>query len=303
MLKKHKILIVDDEKPNRKILSALLEDDFEIILAKDGKQVFERFRDNKNIDLVILDIMLPDMDGYEILKHMKNDECLRQIPVVIISVLDSLENEEKGLKLGAVDYITKPFHPGIVQLRVKNHIKLVEQRQMLEDLVGIDGLTGINNRRNFDQLYSKQWLSSKRSGSPLSLIMIDVDDFKKYNDAYGHAAGDAVLKAISNVLNSTINRPDDTISRYGGEEFVAILPNTDSDGAKFIAENLRSSVEALKIPHESSDTSDYVTISLGGITSNPEKNLTLAEFLKTSDQMLYLAKAAGKNCVRWCEVQ
>lgn len=302
MLKKHKILIVDDEKSNRKILSALLEADFEIILAKDGKQVFERFRDNKDIDLVILDIMLPDMDGYEILKHMKNDECLREIPVVIISVLDSLENEEKGLKLGAVDYITKPFHPGIVQLRVKNHIQLVEQRQMLEDLVGIDGLTGINNRRNFDQLYSKQWLSSRRSGNLLSLIMIDVDNFKKYNDTYGHAAGDAVLKAISNVLNSTIKRPDDTISRYGGEEFVATLPNTDSDGAKFIAEKLRRSVEDLKIPHESSDTSDYVTISLGGITSNPEKNSTLTEFLKTSDQMLYLAKAAGKNCVRWGKV-
>ncbi|HPJ89355.1 MAG TPA: diguanylate cyclase [Thermotogota bacterium] len=301
MSKAHKILIVDDEKPNRKILSALLEDDFEIILAKDGKQVFERLRDNKDIDLIILDIMLPDMDGYDILKHIKNNEHLKEIPVIVISVLDSLENEEKGLKLGAVDYITKPFHPGIVQLRVKNHIKLIEQRQMLEDLVGIDGLTGINNRRSFDQLYSKQWRSSRRNGNPLSLIMIDVDSFKKYNDCYGHTAGDNVLKAISGMLSSTVKRPDDTISRYGGEEFVVTLPNTDMDGGKYIAEKLRKAVEDLQIPHEKSQTSAFVTISLGGVTSHPENDLDSAEFLKTSDQMLYLAKSEGKNRVVWRE--
>jgi diguanylate cyclase (GGDEF)-like protein len=301
MSKQHTILIVDDEKPNRKILSALLEDEFEIILAKDGKQVFERFRDNKKIDLIMLDLMLPDMNGYDILKHVKNNDRLRETPVIIISVLDSLESEEKGLKLGAVDYITKPFHPGIVQLRVKNHIKMIEQKQMLEDLVGIDGLTGINNRRRFDDLYSKQWRSCKRSGNPLSLIMIDVDSFKKYNDCYGHAAGDEVLKAISSALNNTIKRPDDTLSRYGGEEFIVTLPNTDKEGGLYIAEKMRKTIEDLKIPHEKSPTSDYVTISLGGVTSHIDDDTDSVELLKASDKMLYLAKENGKNCLRWHE--
>src|SRR6056297_3440198 len=298
MQKKYRILIVDDERSNRKVLSELLSDDFDIVLAKNASQAFQRLNGEQIIDLVLLDIMLPDMDGYEILKKMKNTEEQMDIPVIFITVLDSTEDEEKAFQLGAVDFITKPFHPSIVKLRVKNQIKLIEQKQMLEEMAGIDGLTGINNRRSFDTIYQKEWQKALRYHEPLSLIMIDVDFFKNYNDYYGHGAGDAVLKEIAKVINSQLNRPEDAVSRYGGEEFVVILPRTEKAAATKKAEEIRKAVESLAITHEKSDCADVVTISLGGVTHEQEDDNPEA-FLKQSDEMLYKAKSEGRNRVVW----
>jgi len=276
----------------------LLSDDFDIVLAKNASQAFQRLNGEQIIDLVLLDIMLPDMDGYEILKKMKNTEEQMDIPVIFITVLDSTEDEEKAFQLGAVDFITKPFHPSIVKLRVKNQIKLIEQKQMLEEKAGIDGLTGIYNRRSFDTIYDKEWQKTTRYSEPLSLIMIDVDFFKNYNDFYGHGAGDAVLKEISKELKKQLNRPEDMVARYGGEEFVVVLPRTEKKWAMKKAEEIRKAVEDLAIQHEKSDCAEVVTISLGGVThektdNNPEV------FLKQSDEMLYKAKSGGRNRVVW----
>ncbi|MEA1884931.1 MAG: diguanylate cyclase [Thermotogota bacterium] len=298
MQKKYRILIVDDERSNRKVLSELLADEFDIVLAKNATQAFQRLNGEQIIDLVLLDIMLPDMDGYEILKRMKNKDDQKDIPVIFITVLDSIEDEEKAFHLGAVDFITKPFHPSIVKLRVKNQIKLIEQKQMLEEMAGIDGLSGINNRRSFDTIYHKEWKKTLRYHEPLSLIMIDVDFFKNYNDFYGHGAGDAVLKEIAKVINNQLNRPEDAVSRYGGEEFVVILPRTEKSAATKKTEEIRKAVESLAITHEKSDCADVVTISLGGVTHEKDDDNPEA-FLKQSDEMLYKAKSQGRNRVIW----
>ncbi|MFP4460584.1 MAG: diguanylate cyclase [Thermotogota bacterium] len=300
MLKKYRILIVDDERSNRKVLSELLSDEFDVVLAKNAAQAFQRLNGEQIIDLVLLDIMLPDMDGYEILKRMKNNNDQKDIPVIFITVLDSTEDEEKAFHLGAVDFITKPFHPSIVKLRVKNQIKLIEQKQMLEEMAGIDGLTGIYNRRSFDTIYDKEWQKVIRYHEPLSLIMIDVDFFKNYNDFYGHGAGDFVLKEISKEIKYQIKRPEDMVARYGGEEFIVILPRTNKPGAMKKAEEIRKGVENLAIPHEKSDCADVVTISLGGVTHQEGDNDNdPGVFLKKSDEMLYKAKSGGRNRVVW----
>jgi len=298
MQKKYRILVVDDERSNRKVLSELLDEEFDIVLAKNAAQVFQRLDSQEKIDLVLLDIMLPDMDGYEILKKMKNNDDQKEIPVIFITVLDSAEDEERAFQLGAVDFITKPFHPSIVKLRVKNQIKLLEQKQMLEEMAGIDGLTGINNRRNFDTIYQKEWQKTRGYEEPLSLVMIDVDFFKNFNDLYGHGAGDLVLKAIAKAIEKSLNRPEDMVARYGGEEFVVVLPRTEKAGAMKKAQELRKSVEDLAIKHEKSDCADVVTISLGGVTyqsgdGDPQ------ELLRQSDEMLYKAKSNGRNTVTW----
>ena len=298
MGKQHRIMIVDDERSNRKVLSDLLSDEFDIVLAKNAAQVFQRLNSEQAIDLILLDIMLPDMDGYEILKQMKNTEEQKDIPVIFITVLDSIEDEEKAFKTGAVDFITKPFHPSIVKARVQNQIKLIEQRRMLEEMAGIDGLTGINNRRNFDTIYQKEWQKAKRYHEPLSLIMMDVDFFKNYNDFYGHAAGDVVLKEIAKEIKNVLNRPEDAVARYGGEEFVVILPRTEKEGGLKIAEEMRQAIESLGIPHEKSSCSKVVTISLGGVTHRKE-DTDPEVFLKQSDEMLYKAKSEGRNRVVW----
>jgi diguanylate cyclase (GGDEF)-like protein len=298
MPKKYRILIVDDERSNRKLLSELLSEEFDVVLAKNGSQVFQFLNGEQVIDLVLLDIMLPDMDGYEIIKRMKNNDNQKDIPVIFITVLDSAEDEEKAFQLGAVDFITKPFHPSIVKLRVKNQINLIEQKQMLEEMAGIDGLTGINNRRSFDTIYQKEWQKILRYKDPLSLIMIDVDFFKNYNDFYGHGAGDAVLKEIAKAIKNQLNRPEDIVARYGGEEFVVVLPRTEKNGAMQKAEKIRKAVESLAITHEKSDCADVVTISLGGVTHEKEDGNPEA-FLKQSDEMLYKAKSEGRNRVIW----
>jgi len=298
MEKQHRIMIVDDERSNRKVLSDLLSDEFDIVLAKNAAQVFRRLNSDQAIDLILLDIMLPDTDGYEILRKMKNTEEQKNIPVIFITVLDSIEDEEKAFKTGAVDFITKPFHPSIVKARVQNQIKLIEQRRMLEEMAGIDGLTGINNRRSFDTIYHKEWQKAIRYGEPLSLIMGDVDFFKNYNDLYGHAAGDVVLKEIAKVIKDVLKRPEDAVARYGGEEFVVILPRTEKKGAGKIAEEIRQAIESLAIPHEQSSCSKVVTISLGGVTHRKEDTDPEA-FLNQSDKMLYKAKSEGRNRVVW----
>ncbi len=299
MTNRQHILIVDDEKFNRQILSELLLPDYEVFLAKDGEQAIARARAMPAPDLILLDVIMPGMDGYEVLRRLRADERTSAIPVIFITGMCEAENEAKGLDMGAVDYILKPFRSAVVRARVRNHMSYIWQRKQLEQDAFIDSLTGIHNRRRFDQTVDIEWRRANRHRKPLSLAMVDVDYFKQYNDTYGHGAGDEALRQIAKAMLKIINRSGELIARYGGEEFVVLLPEVGRDEAVQIAEQIRYSVETLGIIHEKSSVAPVVTISVGGVSMVPCTNGTVVDLLALADDQLYLAKRAGRNLVSW----
>lgn len=288
------ILIVDDETANRHLLADLLKDECRILMAKDGASALQRVRE-ENISLVLLDASMPEMDGYEVLRRLKADEKTADLSVIFVTGQTDEEDEERGLLLGAVDYIAKPIRPLLVKARVRNHLKFARQRELLEQLSMQDGLTGIANRRCFDQALERAWLHSQRSGDTLALAMIDVDHFKAYNDQYGHAAGDEALKQVAFVLSSAMKRPYDLAARYGGEEFVLLLPGIDQVHA--VLEQLRTAIMALDIAHSQSTAADVLTISCGALVKSARDGVALAELLQRADAALYEAKHQGRNRV------
>lgn len=297
-LPRARLLIVDDEPINIRMLDAMLRDDYDISAATSGELALKRAFTTPP-DLILLDIQMPTMDGYEVCRRLKDNEHTRDIPIIFVTAKTDTAEEIRGLELGAVDYITKPFHPLIVRIRLKNHLELKQQRDLLNRLSSLDGLTGIANRRFFDRFLAQEWSRAIRSDDEISLIMIDVDHFKNFNDNYGHIAGDDCLKAISRALTEVISRSTDLVARYGGEEFVCVLSSTGLEGATTVAEKLRASTEALAIPHAYSSTSPAVTISVGSATAKPGlTDLLPADLLVAADQQLYLAKKSGRNQVK-----
>ena len=298
---KPSILLVDDEKANLKILSGLLKDDAQILLAKSGEQAISKAMELRP-DIILLDIIMPDMDGFEVIKRLKNSAVTSSIPVIIISGLVDANLEQEGLRLGACDYIQKPFHSAIVKARVALHLKLLQQRQLLEQLALIDPLTAIANRRKYEDTLKVEWQTAVRAGTCLSLAIVDVDYFKQFNDTLGHAKGDKALEQVASVLSEQLKRPKDLAARYGGEEFVLLLPETDVEGGKGIVNTCRLAVESLQIEHPGSKTSQVLTISAGGITCYPKDEKGMEEVLNKADQMLYTAKEIGRNAVHWNEI-
>jgi diguanylate cyclase (GGDEF)-like protein len=219
--------------------------------------------------------------------------------VIFVSALDRPEDEEHGLDLGAVDYITKPFHPSIVRKRVRNHLQSEHHRRLLEKLAMIDSLTEIANRRRYDEALDNEWRRCLRDQSPLSLAIIDVDHFKNYNDRLGHAAGDIVLHQIAQTLNHLVQRPGDLAARYGGEEFVLLLPGTDQEDAKQLGEKLRTMIEDLALPHPDSPVAPVITVSIGGVSQIPDQAQLDPHFFADADAALYAAKKQGRNRVIW----
>jgi diguanylate cyclase (GGDEF)-like protein len=294
---KPRILIVDDEKMNLKVLADLLKEDYAPVLARDGQQALQHAFGDSPPDLVLLDVVMPQMGGYEVIKRLKDNDLTKNIPVIFVTALDSVLDEEHGLKLGAVDYITKPFSPPIVKIRVHNHLRIVHQYKLLDQLAYLDGLTEISNRRRFEEYLQREWVRSARSGTPFSLAMVDVDFFKPYNDHYGHAMGDRALQKIAKALDAALLRPADLIARYGGEEFVMMLPETDAFAAKGVAERALQKVVDLAIPHNFSSVADHITVSLGLVTTQIDDSLTPQIFVAAADKNLYLAKENGRNRV------
>lgn len=293
---KARILIVDDEKINLKVLAELLKDEYLPVLARDGKQALQHAFSESPPDLILLDVVMPEMGGYEVIKTLKNDDQTKNIPVIFVTALNSIEDEERGLLLGAVDYITKPYSPPIVKMRLRNHLRIVHQYKLLDQLAYLDGLTEISNRRRFEEVYQKEWARSARNGSPLSLALVDVDFFKQYNDHYGHAMGDTALQQIARALDGVLRRPADLIARYGGEEFVLLLPETDADAAREVAQRCLQKIIELDIPHHFSQVANHLSISLGIVTREGSKNNTSPpDFVMTADRNLYLAKENGRN--------
>jgi diguanylate cyclase (GGDEF)-like protein len=231
-----------------------------------------------------------------VLAELKRLEETRAIPVIFVTGLSSKEDEEKGLTFDAADYISKPFSAGIVRLRVRNQIKIVNQLRTIEHLSITDQLTGLLNRRGFLGLCEKEWKKMVREKLPASALMLDVDKFKVYNDTYGHRQGDVVLQEVSGILTRSLERPGDFVARWGGEEFIAFLSNTDIYGALNVAEQIRSNVESLIIPCDDG-SSTGVTVSIGVNTVVPEKNSLIEEFISLADKALYAAKESGRNKV------
>ena len=292
------LLIVDDEKQNRLLLTELFGTTYKIIQAKNGVQALEKARQHRP-DLILLDVLMPEMDGMGVLRELKRDDATRLIPVIFITALDSATDEENSLNLGAVDYISKPFHPPIVRVRVRNQLQLVHQQRLLEQLASLDGLTGIPNRRQFDATLLKEWHRCQRNQQPLSLIVADVDFFKKYNDALGHAAGDRVLQEVAATLRQAARRPGDLVARYGGEEFVLLLPETNATSAQALAEGLQQLLHSKALPHPDSSLGPWLTMSMGGNTIVPSPTALDPEFFALADAALYRAKHQGRNQVRW----
>lgn len=290
------VLIVDDTIANLEVLGEVLGDDYEVLVATSGRDAL-KIAEEQLPDIILLDVMMPEMNGYETCALLKDNHQTSLIPVIFVTALDTDTDEARGLEAGAIDYITKPFSPPIVQVRIRNHLELKRQRDFLENLAFLDGLTGISNRLQFDRRIKEEWRRSSRNGELLSLVLIDIDFFKKYNDHYGHLAGDNCLRQVAEALASSLKRPGDMVARYGGEEFACILPQTDAEGTFRIAETLRKAVADLNIPHAASTVADHVTLSLGLATCTPSPASTPETLVTTADRMLYLAKKEGRNRV------
>jgi len=291
------ILIVDDTPTNIPVLAEALHTDYRVKVAPSGKAAFEVIARQGPPDLILLDVMMPEMDGYEVCRRLKTQAQTRDIPVIFVTAKSDAMDEERGLRLGAVDYITKPFHLPIVNARVRNHIRLKLKSDLLETLALVDGLTDIANRRRFDQALEIEWKRAQRTGDSVALIMLDIDHFKAYNDHHGHGAGDACLKRVATTLADSVERAADLVARYGGEEFVVLLPDTDATGARQIAERLRQAIEALAMPHGHSPVAEVVTLSLGLASAIPSAESPPANLLEQADQRLYQAKSEGRNRV------
>jgi diguanylate cyclase (GGDEF)-like protein len=293
--KKAKVLIVDDEKINLDVLIGLLKPYYRTVAAKSGEQAFKRLEIPPLPDLILLDIMMPGMDGYGVCRKLKESNLTRDIPVIFITGKNDVQDEAKGFQSGAVDYITKPFSPLIALARVKTHIELKRRGDMLERLAGLDGLTGIPNRRHFDQFLEAEWKRSIRYNHTISLVIMDIDYFKYYNDHYGHTEGDECLKKVATIISKSMIRSTDLSARYGGEEFACVLPETDHEGALTTANRIMKSIQDMEIPHKKSQVADFVTVSIGVASMNPQHNEKALDLIEMADKALYKAKGNGRN--------
>jgi diguanylate cyclase (GGDEF)-like protein len=294
-LAKNSVLIVDDDKLNLKVLTNILSAEYTIYTAKDGPTALE-MAEEYSPDLILLDIIMPGMDGYEVLAALKKSEKLRETPVIFITGLDSSADEEKGLTLGAADYISKPFNAMVTTLRVRHQIRIVNQIRIIERLSMVDTLTNLANRRSFNNRLHWEWRRSMREKTPISILILDLDKFKTYNDTYGHLEGDALLKAVAKIFADALKRSDDFIARWGGEEFIALLSHTDIEGAFNVGDTLRENVESAVFPLANGQNTK-VTVSIGTNTIVPTQECVMEDFISKADKALYIAKETGRNRV------
>ena len=290
------VLVVDDDATNVAVLGEILGGEHHIVTASGGAEALALIADAPP-DLVLLDVMMAGMDGYEVCRRLKADPATAPIPVIFVTALGDSEAEAHGLELGAMDYVTKPVNPPAVRARVRNHIELKRARDQLARLATVDGLTGLANRRRFDEALAATHQRLARTGGTLSLLMLDVDHFKAFNDSYGHLAGDECLRRVGAAIGGAVTRATDLAARYGGEEFVAILPDTDQAGAVALAERVRLAISGQNIPHARSSAADHVTASLGVVTVSCRPDEAATAVVALADEQLYAAKSTGRNKV------
>jgi diguanylate cyclase (GGDEF)-like protein len=287
------LLVVDDQPVNIQALYRIFAPDHRVLMATSGAKALALCAEDPP-DLVLLDVVMPEMDGHEVCARLKAGEATRNIPVIFVTSHTNAEEETKGLELGAIDFIAKPVNPAVVRARVKTHLTLKAQSDLLRQMVFVDGLTGVANRRCFDERLDTEWRRAARNGSALALLMLDVDHFKRFNDRYGHQAGDDCLRRVASAIRDGLLRPGDLVARYGGEEFACILPGTDFDGALAVGAGIEHIVRGLQIEHADSDVSRTVTVSIGVSTSLPDRDGDPARLLALADAQLYRAKHSGR---------
>ncbi len=287
-----KILVVDDDSLIRQLLSALLAPFGDVVVETSGAEALQQIEQIKP-DLIVLDVQMPGMDGYEVCKRLKENETTASIPVVFLTASSSNEDEERGLEIGATDFIRKPISPQIVRTRVSNILNLQSATRQLELLASTDPLTGAYNRRHFMETGNSELLRSKRYNHAFSVLMLDIDHFKSVNDKYGHNIGDEALIQTVRVIEETL-RGEDTLGRLGGEEFAVLLPETDVSQAGLLADRIRVAIDKIVI-----ETDTYAltfTMSIGA-TELREDDKHLDDLLKRADEALYQAKDRGRNRV------
>ncbi len=304
-----KILLADDTPTELKLVSSYLRKmGHEVVGATNGQEAVELYN-NEDVDLVLMDAIMPVMDGYEAkqIRHGRDG----WVPIIFLSARTDPDDIAAGIEAGGDDYITKPVNEVILAAKMSAMARIAAMRQRLlevsleleqanaelQKLADVDGLTGLANRRSIDNYLEHEIARCVREDHPIAAIMIDLDHFKAYNDHYGHLAGDNCLKRIAGILKNEIKRPGDLVGRFGGEEFCAILPNTDRDGAMCVAENLRSTVENLRISHEGNRDTKLVTLSLGVAVHLPDPSFPITKLLDDADKALYHAKQSGRNRV------
>lgn len=287
------VLIVDDEPANIHLLAHALKDRYELVFATSAQRALEILAETE-VHLVLLDVVMPGMNGHELLVRIQELEHTRAIPVIFVTARDEIEDEERGLGLGAVDYITKPISPPIVRARVRTHLELRRQRELQARMALLDGLTGIANRRCFDEQLERALRMAGRTGGGAQLLLLDVDHFKQYNDHYGHAAGDTCLKQVAAALEREFSRAGDLVARFGGEEFAVLLPPGE---IALQAVRALTAIRRLALPHSKSPTAATVTISVGALA------LTMGQpapvLIAAADVLLYQAKREGRNRAVW----
>lgn len=303
-----KILIIDDSKIERVIIRSYLQHlDHEVFDAENGETGIALFAEC-NPDIVLLGVVMAGINGYQVAKQIRQ-EFADWVPIIFLSGKTAPEDVMIGIAAGGDDYLPKPIQKQILiakmtameristmrsqLLKTKNDLELANEE--LGRLATLDGLTGIANRRHLDITVAKELARAQRHQQPLTFIISDIDFFKKYNDHYGHVQGDDCLKAVASILESSLRRPSELVARYGGEEFCMLLPNTDTKGAKLIAEKLVNAVRSLKLPHAGLHKDAIVTMSFGVVSLVPDRKLTVKEIMLQADEKLYQAKGNGRD--------
>lgn len=326
MTERTKILAVDDRPENLLAIEALLDGpEVEVVRATSGQDALAKMLEH-DFALVLLDVQMPEMDGFEAARLMRGHKNTRHVPIIFATAISKEQKHVfEGYDSGAVDYMFKPLDPDILRSKVAVFLQLYRQRRalelktreldnkvceleevrrqlersnaMLERLSTIDGLTGVYNRRRFDEVLDLEWRRAIRTQSALSLIIIDLDCFKNYNDRYGHLAGDACLRHVAETMNDVLKRPSDMLARYGGEEFAAVLPGISGDNAVQLAEQMRAAIAELQIDHACSFASAVVTVSMGVAWMIPKRDALPSVLIAAADTALYEAKQSGRNRV------
>ena len=286
------VLIVDDQPINIRVLHQVFAEEHDVFMASSGEQALEHCRSNPP-DLILLDVVMHGMSGLEVCRALKDNPETAMIPVIFVTSLNTPEEEEACWNAGCVDFITKPINAQTTRNRVRAHLTLKQQSDVLRRLAWIDGLTGIANKRQFDERILQEWRRCRRSQLPLSLAAVDIDHFKTYNDTYGHLAGDDCLRSVVKAIDGCMSRPGDFVARTGGEEFVCVLPSANQQGALAIAERVGQSVRQLHIPHAVSALK-VVTVSTGVATMAPGSEESHEQLFARADRALYQAKRAGR---------
>jgi diguanylate cyclase (GGDEF)-like protein len=295
---KPKILIVDDNKQNIELLMELFRGEYRVAAAVNATRAMKIALSDSPPDLILTDILMPDVDGYQLCGLLKENPTTKNIPIIFVTAVSEVMDENRGFALGAVDYITKPFHPPMVKARVRLHLNLKRKQELLEQYAFIDALTEVPNRRRFDEVLDNEWNRATRSRLPLSLIFMDIDKFKNYNDTYGHGRGDDCLRKVAGAIKKSMRRAGDFVARYGGEEFAVVLPHVTHAEAMTLAERIQKNVGELAIRHDASDAAAHVSLSLGVATTIPEQETAATTVLEAADKMLYEAKNTGRNTIR-----